>query len=316
MKLSIIIPVYNAEEYLEECLKSIYDCEYHDNIEVILINDGSIDNSGNICDKYSDKYKYISVYHIKNNGVSNARNLGINYAKGEYIMFMDSDDYLLPGAINIIVDEIKKYYADYIVFPFVKEDKPNSQYKYKYSYSNCIVDIESAKKAFVLDGGNAPWSKLFKRELLINENIKFNKEIKIHEDVIFCMSYLEKCNTVAYSDKSFYFYRYNAFGALRKHKIEYLENYKVVYEYWEEFLKNNDMKQKMEWLDSQFLYKFFITLGKLYKHGHNIQELTDKISNNKVYLHLINKKYANIKDKLFKLILKYKLFYIIAAKVK
>src|SRR5690554_1194436 len=101
--LSVVIPVYNANEYLHACINSILLQNYKD-YELILINDGSTDNSGEICDDYAERYESISVYHIENKGVANARNFGIKKSKGEYIHFVDSDDKLEP---NMYLDYIK-----------------------------------------------------------------------------------------------------------------------------------------------------------------------------------------------------------------
>jgi len=99
--ISIVVPVYNVEEYLEICLKSIID-NYQDGIEIILVDDGSQDNSSLICDKYSNDYEYIKVKHKKNGGLSSARNVGINESTGKYIWFVDSDDYIKQGSIEKI----------------------------------------------------------------------------------------------------------------------------------------------------------------------------------------------------------------------
>ena len=101
MKFSIIIPVYNVEKYIEKCLISILEQSYSD-YEIIVVDDGSKDKSGVICDEFSQKYNQITVIHIPNGGVSNARNIGISKATGEYYWFIDSDDYIKPNSLEII----------------------------------------------------------------------------------------------------------------------------------------------------------------------------------------------------------------------
>ena len=104
-KISVIIPVYNVEQYLEKCLDSILNQTYK-NIEIILVNDGSIDKSGLICDEYSRKYNNIKVFHKENGGVSSARNLGIDNATGQYLAFIDPDDYIDVNMYEILVEKI------------------------------------------------------------------------------------------------------------------------------------------------------------------------------------------------------------------
>lgn len=117
--ISIVIPVYNVEKYLDECLGSIIK-NYHTNVEVILVDDGSTDKSGSLCDKYDKKYEFISVIHKKNGGLSSARNVGIEKAKGKYIWFVDSDDYISNDSISNILEEAKKdgdlIIGNYLVF--------------------------------------------------------------------------------------------------------------------------------------------------------------------------------------------------------
>ena len=111
MDISIIIPVYNVEKYLKYTLDSVIK-QNTSNFEVILIDDGSKDNSGKICDEYRKKYDFIKVIHKKNEGVSIARNTGLKEAKGKYIMFLDSDDLLTDGILNIIKEKIKRVLID------------------------------------------------------------------------------------------------------------------------------------------------------------------------------------------------------------
>ena len=108
MKISIIIPVYNVEKYLRECLDSILAQSYKD-FEIILVDDGSTDSSGNICDEYSMKYENIKVLHKNNNGLSSARNAGLDIAQGEYILFIDSDDVVSPVMLETLMAHVAGY---------------------------------------------------------------------------------------------------------------------------------------------------------------------------------------------------------------
>ena len=109
--ISVIVPVYNAEKYLKECIRSILN-QTIQNLELILVNDGSTDGSGYICDEYINKDNRIKVIHKENGGVSSARNMGISEATGEYFTFVDSDDYLEPNALEILYNDIIIYNAD------------------------------------------------------------------------------------------------------------------------------------------------------------------------------------------------------------
>ena len=110
-KVSIVIPVYNVEKYIERCLKSILN-QTLDSIEVIVIDDGSTDNSGKICDEFSTKYKNVKTFHKRNGGVSSARNLGISIAKGEYIGFVDPDDFIHVNMYKELYENAKKVNSD------------------------------------------------------------------------------------------------------------------------------------------------------------------------------------------------------------
>ena len=123
--ISIIIPVYRVEKYLEECLNSVINQTYA-NLEIILIDDGSPDRCGQICDEYAKKDERIEVIHQENQGVSNARNHGIEMAKGKYITFIDSDDYLEQDYIKYLYDEITKFNADISICGTIDIDEKNN----------------------------------------------------------------------------------------------------------------------------------------------------------------------------------------------
>lgn len=114
MKVSVIVPVYNVEKYLKRCLDSIINQTYK-NIEIILVNDGSKDNSRNICEEYEKKYENISLINQENGGLSAARNTGLKYVKGEAVTFVDSDDWLELDAIEYYVESMKKHNVDMVV---------------------------------------------------------------------------------------------------------------------------------------------------------------------------------------------------------
>ena len=120
--LSFILPIYNVEAYLEECIDSILD-QITDECEIILVDDGATDSSGEICDRYSEKHSAIRVVHKENGGLSSARNAGLDVSNGDYIMFLDSDDYLAENAVEMLVCANKEDDADIVQFDFFETDK-------------------------------------------------------------------------------------------------------------------------------------------------------------------------------------------------
>ena len=203
--VSIIIPVYNAEKYLEECLESVVNQTYH-NLEIILIDDGSTDKSGKICDEYAQKDSRIKVIHKQNEGISQARNIGIEMAKGEYIQFVDSDDYVDLDLVETAYSLARKNEADIVCF---------SHYTVKESENEIIQESEDilkvlspmeALKELLLDRKirNFPWEKLWKRKLF--DGIVFPVG-KPYEDIATCGKMFEKANKVVYYGCPKYYYR-------------------------------------------------------------------------------------------------------------
>ena len=170
--ISVIVPIYNVEKYLEKCIKSIINQTYK-NLEIILVDDGSPDNCGKICDEFAERDKRIKVIHKENGGLSDARNFGLNVASGDYISFVDSDDYINEKMYEILFSEIKKNDSDIVFCDYIKfsEDNINNfvPEKYdiiihdKYSYLNLYYDNgHKHEKAVVA------WGKLYKRKLFDN----------------------------------------------------------------------------------------------------------------------------------------------------
>lgn len=194
-KISIVVAVYNAEKTLKKCVESLLNQTYN-NIEIILVNDCSKDNSLDICNEYSkanDNVKVIS--NDRNSGVSATRNNGINNSTGEYICFVDSDDYVESNYIEVLY----YYYQKYNTVPicgFVYHDEYNHAKPVKYSWSG-DEGLVSLGEAFKLKSElylTALWNKLFDRRLIIDKNIKFDINISVGEDLRFSVEYFDKNN--------------------------------------------------------------------------------------------------------------------------
>jgi glycosyltransferase involved in cell wall biosynthesis len=201
--ISIIVPVYNVEDYVEECIKSLIDQTYS-NTEIILVNDGSTDRSLEICQKYSSNKK-IKVITQNNKGLSGARNTGIRHATGEYVGFVDSDDFIEPDMYQVLYDVLTENDADIaccgrFIFSGKIIDK-----RYE-SKKLMVFDKEEAFRELLLSGciDVAAWDKLYKKDLF--SNIEY-PEGENNEDAAIIYKLFDKCKTVVHCGKSFYYYR-------------------------------------------------------------------------------------------------------------
>lgn len=200
--ISVIIPVYNAEQFLDRCLASVLNNTY-ENLEVILVNDGSKDNSGNICDKYAEKDSRFVVLHKKNEGTAAARNDALAIAKGDYIAFLDNDDYVSSHFYEYMLQAIEETEADVVVSETTREDNIELLENQNYS-SPSIVD----KNEFILGTytGNwtrntTPWNKLYKRELFSNIRFPLGKG---YEDAYTTYQLLFAAKRICHLDNTLY----------------------------------------------------------------------------------------------------------------
>ncbi len=206
VRLSIIIPVYNAEDYLDRCLESIFEQSFP-SYEVILVDDGSTDSSALICDRYSATDPRFRTIHKENGGVSSARNAGINLAKGEYLMFVDSDDALLPDALDRMMEGVVN--EDVVIGGYTvfiggvpgKEVLPRRNRSYKGEDMNSFYHDNIRKNCEMLD---APWSKMFRRKTV--GDLRFNEELSYAEDKLFVFSFLARCHSAYTCDVPVYAY--------------------------------------------------------------------------------------------------------------
>lgn len=203
--ISIIIPVYNVENYLEECLKSVINQSYK-RLEIILIDDGSTDKSGKICDKYKFIDKRIRVFHTKNEGVSHARNVGIENANGKYINFIDSDDYISKDMIEFLYNLIKKERADIAMCSAYDVYDSNINISAKQNIYLCLDNHDAfyyllQPKYF----GNGIWNKLISKKLFKNDRFPLKRtngeELELLQKLIY------RSKKVVYDSTPKYYYR-------------------------------------------------------------------------------------------------------------
>lgn len=201
--ISIIIPVYKVEKYLEKCIQSVINQTY-ENLQIILVDDGSPDNCGKICDEYAKKDHRIEVIHKSNGGLSDARNKGLEIAKGEYIGFVDSDDYIESDMYEVLYNLLKQYNVDVSICNFYTVSQGKIAIK---NADNGIKEYNRIEilKEILLDNNiqSYAWNKLYKKELF-NE-IKYPVGKK-YEDIGTTFYVLEQCKKVVVTGSAEYFY--------------------------------------------------------------------------------------------------------------
>lgn len=230
-KISVIVPVYNVEAYLERCVESILQQTYA-HFELILINDGSTDSSGQICDHLASQYENIKVYHIENAGVSNARNMGIQLATGSWVTFIDSDDFVTQDYLATLASAAEGLNVGFVIAPLhhikngIVTDLPSHSEKTE------LWSTEETMKELLMTTRTSffPVAKLFKRDLLVDE--KFNTNYHLAEDALFLTELLLKtrCSCV-FIDKPVYYYDHregSATTSVNRHVFDTIEVYQQI----------------------------------------------------------------------------------------
>ena len=206
MLLSVIIPVYKVEKYVKRCVDSVIN-QMTENVEIILVDDGSPDRSGEICEEYKTKYSNVLVIHKKNGGLSSARNAGMDSAQGRYIMFLDSDDWIAEGCIEQFLSIIQKYDADLIVGKArVIDGEGNEKDKIRYFLKEGLYSSRDYISLLKVEGcysACAPFT-ICKREFLLKNEIRFLEGV-VQEDELWTPTILLRANEIYYSDLFFYY---------------------------------------------------------------------------------------------------------------
>jgi Glycosyltransferases involved in cell wall biogenesis len=218
MLVSVIIPVYNVENYIKECVESVVNQDYPE-IEIILVDDGSTDTSGFLCDEYEQKYEYVHVIHKNNGGLSDARNTGIKLAKGDYMLFVDSDDYIGKNVISKLVECLEQngltdvmFLEAYKVYPDGKEESLGDGYDAQFINGQDKEKVMNHIASLPKFPGSA-CSKMIKSNLIKKNNIYFEKGL-LSEDIDWTIKTVLKADSFAYCDVPYYYYRQNRIGSI------------------------------------------------------------------------------------------------------
>ncbi len=275
---SIIVPIYKVESYIKECIETVVNQNY-DNYELILVDDGSPDNSGRICDEYKKKYSNIVVIHKENGGISDARNAGIKAAKGKYIMFLDGDDTLNAGVLQKIANILDEEEVDILSGNYNIYGSESNQNDYILKR----IDVLNDYLIYLNEIPWAVWRNVFNRRVIDENNIEFAKELICAEDCDFFLDFFDKATNKKYTNINIINYRTNRDGSITN-SISYnaiIGQLKVFsrlfYKYY-----NQENKEIYE----MFAKKYLNTITTIYhvEDKEHLKQIYNNINENKVIL--------------------------------
>lgn len=240
--VSIIVPVYNAEKFLSRCVDSILNQEYSD-FELLLINDGSKDNSGQICDAYAAQDTRVRVIHKENSGVSDTRNLGLDNARGIYLQFLDSDDWITPNATKLLVEASQQYDCDLVIADFYRVVGERVSHKGDIEENDLMTKEEFA--AHMIENPadfyyGVLWNKLFRRDIVEQYHLRMDSTISWCEDFMFNLEYILHADTFYALQVPIYYY-VKTKGSLVSQGMSLTNTIKMklmVFEYYNNFYKH------------------------------------------------------------------------------
>ena len=229
-KISIIVPVYKTEDKLNRCVDSVLNQTFTD-FELILVDDGSPDNCGKICDEYALKDSRIIVIHKENGGVSSARNCGLKKASGEFIAFIDSDDYIEKEYLELLLMYQQQTDADLVMCNYNLLMATKTGYvSHGFSDGQVLEDELFAKTIYTkiakcdTAGYFCLWNKLFKKHIFVNNQISFNNDMSFGEDMLFIMDCFKHVNTAIFTDKPLYNYEMSDCGLFSAYRPSFIQD--------------------------------------------------------------------------------------------
>lgn len=213
-KISIIIPVFKVEQYLSRCIESILKQTYQ-HWELLLIDDGSPDKCGQICDEYSQKDRRIRVFHKANGGVSSARNFGLKKVCGEYIMFVDADDWIDDKTLEICMSEINPGNFDIIQFSYTQKECELGRQKMQNTKVYTLADLLKQNQF-----SGAIWGNVIKSSIITKNNLRFDENLRLGEDQLFLCTCLKFAKKIKLIPNIFYLYYNNSLSATNNEKMD------------------------------------------------------------------------------------------------
>ena len=262
--VSIIVPVYNAEPYLRRCVDSILVQDYP-NFELILMDDGSTDGSGEICDTYAGRDERVRVVHKENTGVSDTRNQALELAQGDYIQFLDSDDWAVPEATRLLVQAMEKNDCDMVISDFYrvagerlarKGDIEEARVLTRQEFAACMVENPADFYYGVL------WNKLYKRQIIEDHQIRMDATISWCEDFLFNLEYIRHSSFYALQVPIYYYVKRKGSVVSQGMSITNAMRMKInIFDYYNEFYK--DVYDHEDYADIRLqVYSFFWAAAK------------------------------------------------------
>lgn len=281
MTLSIIIPVYNLENYISRTLDSLLNIECSFDYEIIVINDGSTDQSEKIISKYQDEYKCIKLFTIANRGVSNARNFGLSHSKGKYITFVDGDDTVEPNFFEVAVNELEQKGYDFVQGNFRIIDGEKISYAQRVnsdveldSVEDMLVKLFHPSKKII---HNTVWGKVFRRDLLKNKT--FDLDLKAAEDLKFIFDVIMSAKKVKLLSMFAINYFIRNSSAIHNMDVDKINNQLQVIEYCRNQIASKDI---IVYLDCRKLKGLISLYNEFVISGYSVKEVRKKILNIKI----------------------------------
>lgn len=289
--VSIIVPVYNTQEYLSRCIDSLINQTYS-GLEIILVNDGSTDNSREICDAYAKRDYRIKVIHQRNKGAAEAKNTGLNFCTGEYISFVDSDDFIKETYIEKLLKLSIKYQADLV------------QCMYQTGSNNYFKSIDKQKsKILVLDGNrifqskfykSIVWGKLYKKNLF--KNIRFIPNRHIDDEGVSYKNYYLANRTVITTEQLYYYYQSpnSLMRNNRKISLDFMDTFEERLNYFKDRDERKLWELSMERYCIILMLKYMRVYNNPFNSNDDAQRIIDRF--NEIFPYVAKSKYSNLKN--------------------
>lgn len=232
--VSIIVPIYNVEKYLRQCLDSILRQTFRP-LEIILVNDGSTDGSDTICQEYAEIDERIVYLKKENGGVSDARNVGLDAVTSDYVLFIDSDDWIEPTYVEVLYEKIEEYQADIVFQNYTSFNDEDSNFYFhmsndyyeeifdNYSVMNLLNDSSESKNSALI----VPWAKIYRKEILNNLHFPLGR---MGEDAVFNLKVFLKAEKIVYIHKGSYIYRHRGESLSRNWTLDWFNESLLIQE--------------------------------------------------------------------------------------